>query len=172
VQDPTTSPSGDLIPTIRGSGAREDGIRTRASGKTGFEPAPPTRSVCDVYFIEVCVCVCLLLQDLVQRCLHYCRTYYKAVRVGEEEPTRLCSHGPFAVTVRPQHPKEHVACASRVGARLHSVGSWIRVSHVHAPAAASAGLSLSCEHVSARQLWVARAQHDRGHLPHPSSCPY
>jgi hypothetical protein len=68
------------------------------------------------------VCVCLLLQDLVQRCLHggggdmgghvlrettsrglcglvcpsrtksvwsvcvyYCRTYYKAVRVGEEE---------------------------------------------------------------------------------------
>jgi len=33
------------------------------------------------------VCVCLLLQDLLQSgvCVYYCRTFYKAVRVGEEE---------------------------------------------------------------------------------------
>ena len=44
--------------------------------------------------------------------------------------------------------REHVqACAAcRGGARLHSVGCWIRVSHVHAPAAASAGLGFSRIH--------------------------
>jgi hypothetical protein len=48
--------------------------------------------------------VCLLLQDLVQRCLHggggpstcvcvfyYCRTYYKAVRVGGGGEWRTCA---------------------------------------------------------------------------------
>jgi len=70
VQAPTTSPSGDLIPTIRGSGAHP--------GRTYYKAV----RVC-VYYCSVCVyCVCVF---------YYCRTYYKAVRVGGGGEWRTCA---------------------------------------------------------------------------------
>jgi len=43
VQDPTTSPSGDLIPTIRGSGAHPGGAGTREEpGTLTFADGPST----------------------------------------------------------------------------------------------------------------------------------
>ncbi len=40
VQDPTTSPSGDLIPTIRGSGVPQGGAGTREEPGTLTQGAP------------------------------------------------------------------------------------------------------------------------------------
>jgi hypothetical protein len=139
---PPSSPSWDLIPTIRGSGACvlcvcvfitagpstklfawEGGGYGRTCATKDDEPRPVWTRLPIMPTQGVCVCVCLLLQDLVQCCLHgggggygrtcatrddeprpvwtliqgrkcmcfcvcvfyYCRTYYKAVRVGEEE---------------------------------------------------------------------------------------
>jgi hypothetical protein len=99
VQDPTTSPSGDLIPTIRGSGTREEpGTLTQGGALFSLvplvwesnpklqggwcKPLEPTQGGAKSSLIQRFENIASPNPRHVVVCVYDCRTYYKAVCGG------------------------------------------------------------------------------------------